>query len=220
MYLDRHWLWTLGAPPRQRWHENQQHTHRRHHLNGGSNKKCKTQNCMAWISWKLQLSCMYSTCLLFLQINVWIKVSCCCRCIEPIQHIYMEEWEDSGKTHNQSKSSVCMHENCVLLSNKFSNLIRMLPCWGQKKVLHVHLPGGGLQQVVGGHGHELNLLEDHLLPLLLLVERWGPGPWGAWCGCGILECWWWNAGGPQLYVLLTLFGCLKLAPAFLAPIEK
>lgn len=40
-----------------------------------------------------------------------------------------------------------------------------------QKVLHFYLPGGGLQQVVGGHGHELNLLEDHLLPLLLLVER-------------------------------------------------
>jgi hypothetical protein len=31
-----------------------------------------------------------------------------------------------GKTQNQSKPSVCMHENCVLCSNKVSNLIHIL----------------------------------------------------------------------------------------------
>ena len=171
---------------------------------------------MASISWKLLLTlhllylpplppdqCLNQSLLLLLQVHTTHPL---------LLHGRVRKlW---GKIRNQSKPSVCMHDKYVLWSSKVSNLISYAAMLRSKECAPSPSSIGWAPVRGGAPGREVNPQKGHLLHLLLL-ECWGPPPWGHGVCVVMLECWW-SRGLMYSCAVILLFGCLNLPPAFLA----
>ena len=127
----------------------------------------------------------------------------------------MEEWENS-----EVKSETKANQVYACMTNMSCGLPKFLTwficCQVEvKRMCSISIfHRVGSSKGWGAPGREVNPQKGHLLHLLLL-ECWGPPPWGHGVCVVMLECWW-SRGLMYSCAVILLFGCLNLPPAFLA----